>query len=213
MLFDPNNKVVQLCVSGMNAELEGRAKEEEIQFQEAWELASDDLEKFAAAHYIARNHKSPLECLRWNMEALNHAKAISNKEVEAYYPSLYLNVAKSFETVGDLPEATRYFKSAAESCKQLPDGKYGEMIRSGISDGLKRVGADINQNSQLTELIDRWCKRKDLRPLSIVLPAFTGNLGTEIDKQKLISALSFLSATRCLPDEEQEILTRMIAGS
>ena len=87
------------------------------------------------------------------------------------------------------------------------------MIRSGISDGLKRVGADINQNSQLTELIDRWCKRKDLRPLSIVLPAFTGNLGTEIDKQKLISALSFLSATRCLPDEEQEILTRMIAGS
>jgi len=38
------------------------------------------------------------------------------------------------------------------------------------------------------------------------------NLGTENDRNKLVSALSYLSATRCLMNDEQVILDELIIG-
>jgi len=46
--------------------------------------------------------------------------------------------------------------------------------------------------------------------LCLILPAYIGNLGTENDRNKLISALSYLSATRCLDEEEQEVVGGLI---
>ena len=84
------------------------------------------------------------------------------------------------------------------------------MIRSGIAEGLKRTGSGKPINHQLAALIDRWCERKDLKPLAMILPAWVGNLGTENDIEKLISALSYLSATRSLNSEEQQIIEGLI---
>jgi len=210
MQFDPENPVVKLCAQGMNAEFEGKIEEAHHIFQKAWDVATDDFELFTAAHYLARNQKDPGDALRWNMKALDHANAIKDDDMKMHYPSLYLNVAKSYEVLGDINEAGKYYQFAADKADQLPNGKYGDMIRSGIAEGLRRSASAKPINDQLATLIDRWCERKDLKSLAMILPAWVGNLGTENDINKLISALSYLSAARSLNTEEQEIIEGLI---
>ena len=211
MEFDPNNPVVQLCVKGMNAEGEGKIEEAQQLFQQAWDVATNDFEAFTAAHYLARNQEDPNDNLKWNLEALTRANAINDDSFKGHYPSLYLNVAKSYETLGNNEEAARHYQLAADSCKHLPDGKYADMIKSGISAGLKRVGQATFNDDQFIQLINNWCERKELKPLAMILPAYVGNLGTENDRNKLLSAFSYLSAMRCLTEEEQGVVEAIIA--
>lgn len=210
MQFDPNNKVVQLCAEGMQTEAEGKTAEAHALFQQAWDIAQNDFEAFTAAHYLARNQADPKDNLKWNLEALNRANNITDDDMKGHYPSLYLNVAKSYETLGELQEANSYYQSAADSSLHLPPGKYGDMIKSGIAAGLKRTGTVKFSNAILDELISKWCEEKALRPLSLVLPAYVSNLGTGNDMSKLISALSYLSATRCLNEDEQSVVDGLV---
>src|ERR1700761_8410949 len=140
MEFDPNNPVVQLCVKGMTAEGEGKIEEAHELFQQAWDTATNNFEAFTAAHYLARNQKDPNDVLKWNLEALSRADTIKEEGLKGQYPSLYLNVAKSYENLGNKSDAFRYYQLAADSCEDLPAGKYSDMIKSGVSQGLKRVG-------------------------------------------------------------------------
>lgn len=109
-----------------------------------------------------------------------------------------------------MTEANNNYQLAANSSDSLPLGGYGDMIRGGIAQGLKRTGTVKFSNTALDDLVNRWCERKELKPLSLILPAYIGNLGTENDRNKLISALSYLSATRCLDEEEQEVVGGLI---
>jgi hypothetical protein len=211
MEFDPNNPVVQLCVKGMNAEGEGKIEVARQLFQQAWDMATNDFEAFTAAHYLARNQEDPNDNLKWNLESLARASAIKDESTRGHYPSLYLNVAKSYETLGDMEDAARHYQLAADSCKHLPIGKYADMIRSGISAGLKRVCETTFNDDSITQLINNWCERRELKPLAMILPAYVGHLGTENDRAKLLSAFSYLSAMRCLSEEEQETVAAIIA--
>lgn len=139
MQFDPNNKVVQLCVQGMQIEAEGNIEEAHILFLKAWEIAENDMEAFTAAHYVARNQKAPEDELKWNLEALNRANAIKDQDLNGNYPSLYLNVGKSYETLGDFTAAAGFYKLAADFAVHLPPGGYGDMTRGGINAALDRV--------------------------------------------------------------------------
>ena len=210
MQFDPTNKVVKLCAEGMQIEAEGKIDEAHKLFQQAWDIAENDFEAFTAAHYLARNQKDPNDVLKWNMEALSRANAITDEDAKGHYPSLCLNVGKSYETLGDLKEANNYYQMAADHSDHLPPGKYSDMIRMGISEGLKRTGTTKFNNDILDSLISKWCEKKELRPLSLILPAYIGNLGTENDLNRLVSALSYLSATRCLNEEEQSMIDELI---
>jgi len=210
MQFDPENKVVQLCSQGMQAEAEGKTDEAHNLFQQAWDIAANDFEKFTAAHYLARAQKDQDNVLEWNLKALNHAFNIKDDGIKGHYPSLYLNVGKSYETLGNIQEANNNYQLAANSSDSLPPGKYSDMIRMGIAEGLKRTGTIKFSNDVLDSLISEWCERKELRPLSLILPAYIGNLGTENDISKLISALSYLSAIRCLSEEEQDAVGGLI---
>jgi tetratricopeptide (TPR) repeat protein len=210
MEFDPNNKVVKLCAQGMQVEAEGKIDAAHNFFQQAWDIAENDFEAFTAAHYLARNQKDPNDVLKWNLEALNRANAIDDEEMKDHYPSLYLNAGKSHETLGNIEEANKYYQFAADYSSFLPLGKYGDMIRSGIAEALKRTGTPKFSNDGLDKLIGSWCERKELKPLSLILPTYMGNLGTESDLNKLISALSYLSATRCLNAEEQGIVNELV---
>ena len=210
MQFDPTNKVVKLCAEGMQMEAEGKTGEAHKLFQQAWDIAENDFEAFTAAHYLARNQKDPNDVQKWNMEALNRANAIKDEDTKGHYPSLYLNVGKSYEILGDIKEANNYYKLAADSSTFLPPGKYSEMIRMGIGEGLKRTGATKFNDDILDSLISKWCEKKELRPLSLILPMYLSNLGTENDLNKLISALSYLSATRCLDEAEQGIVDGLV---
>lgn len=210
MEFDPNNPVIKLCVEGMNAEGTGNIEEAQQFFQQAWDMATNNFEAFTAAHYLARNQKDPNDNLKWNLEALKLAETIKDDSLKGHYPSLYLNVGKSYETLGNMEQATNYYQQAAESSENLPVGKYTDMIKSGISAGLQRVGHTKPINENVTILINKWCERKDLKPLSTILPAYVGYLGTENDKSKLFSAFSYLSAMRCLDEEEQGVVEEVI---
>ncbi len=213
MEFDPNNPVIKLCVEGMNAEGEGEIKEAHKLFQQAWDTATNNFEKFTAAHYLARNQQDPNDGLKWNLEALTLAETIKEDSTKGHYPSLYLNVAKSYETLGDKDEAARYYQLAAGACDYLPGGNYADMIRSGVSAGLKRVGHDHPVDEAIVQLINTWCERKELKPLAAVLPSYVTYLGTENDRNKLLSAFSYLSAMRCLGGEEQGMVEEIIKRS
>jgi len=210
MQFDPDNKVVKLCAQGMQAEAEGKTDVAHSLFQQAWDIAENDFEAFTAAHYLARNQKDPKDVLKWNVVALKRANTIKDDSMKAHYPSLYLNVGKSYETLNDLKEANIYYQLAADHSTFLPPGKYGDMIRMGIGEALKRTGTTKFSNDILDDLISKWCEQKELRPLSLILPAYISNLGTENDLNKLTSALSYLSVTRYLDEELQRIVDELV---
>ncbi len=139
MQFDPNNPVVQLCAKGMEMELikkPGVAKE---YFLQAWEEATNDLEKFTAAHYVARHQNSVKDKLYWDEKALEFALNIDDGNMSANYPSLYLNIAKCHEDLKDRVNAQKNYQTALLYATYLPDNHYGQMIRSGIENGLKRI--------------------------------------------------------------------------
>lgn len=211
MQFDPENRVIKLCVDGMSAEARGARDDAMKLFQLAWEQSTNDFERFTSAHYLARNQQDPKDGLKWNLQALSFARAIEDEDMRVHYPSLYLNIAKSYEALHDEDNARLNYTLAAEHSNYLPDGSYSEVIRSGISAGLHRIRNADFHHAVLDVLIDTWCERKALRPLAFLLPAYLGNPGTGADRVRLISALSYLNATRCLPDPEQRQIEQVIA--
>src|ERR1044072_7674028 len=132
MPFDTGNKIVQLCAEGMSAEFTGDMQQAKLLFQQAWEIAATDFEKFTAAHYVARHRENAEETLRWNELALSHAIKIDSDEMKTHYPSLYLNIGKSQEDHGHTVEAIANYQLAEKSSVYLPEDAYGDMIRFGI---------------------------------------------------------------------------------
>jgi hypothetical protein len=63
---------------------------------------------------MARFQDSVEESLRWNQMAWKHANAVTDERVKDFYPSLYLNLGRSYELAGDQVEAQRYYDLAAE---------------------------------------------------------------------------------------------------
>lgn len=112
--MDLDNAVIQLCIQGTRAEFAGDPEQARDLYRQAWQIAQDDYEACIAAHYVARFQDSPQETLRWNMAALEHADAVLDGRARTFYPSLYLNLAKSYELLGNLQEARRYYALAAE---------------------------------------------------------------------------------------------------
>ena len=136
---DPNCPIVKLCVEGMKAETQGRANEALALFMQAWEQSNSDYDACIAAHYVARHQKMPDDVLRWNQESLDRANAVNDDRVHGFYPSLYLNMGKSHEDLGNREEARRYYELASAKMGALPCGPYGDMVRDGITRGLQRV--------------------------------------------------------------------------
>ncbi len=137
--MDPNNLVVKLCVEGMRAEGDGKHADAAALFAQAWERAADDFERCIAAHYVARHQSSPAEMLRWNRVALDCAGAVGDERVQGFYPSLHLNLGYSYEQLGDLAEARRWYALAGAGAERLPDNRYGGIVREGAANGLARA--------------------------------------------------------------------------
>jgi tetratricopeptide (TPR) repeat protein len=137
--MDTNNPVAKLCVDGMKAEMEGKPEEARQLFLQAWEQRTDDFDACIAAHYVARHQQSPQEILRWNRESLDRAYAVNDERVHGFYPSLYLNLGKAHEDLGNREEARKYYELAAGRLNTLSDGSYGDVVRDGIKRALQRV--------------------------------------------------------------------------
>lgn len=112
--MDTTNPVIQLCMAGTRAEFEHRLEEARQLYLQAWEARTDDYDSCIAAHYVARFQDTAEASLRWNQLALEHAQAVGDERVRDFYPSLYLNLGKSFETLDNPLEAQRYYDLAAD---------------------------------------------------------------------------------------------------
>jgi tetratricopeptide (TPR) repeat protein len=137
--MDPNNPVVKLCVEGMKAETDGKPDEALLLFMQAWEQSKEDYEACIAAHYVARHQKTLNDTLRWNQASLDRADAVKDERVNDFYPSLYLNMGKAHEDLGNLEQAKTYYELASARIGNLPAGPYRDVVRKGIAQGLERV--------------------------------------------------------------------------
>jgi tetratricopeptide (TPR) repeat protein len=139
MTFDPDNNIVKLCAQGMSLEGEGKKTEALKLFQQAWDEATNDFEKFTAAHYIARHQNSVVDKLKWDETALNCALKLNDNALKGTYPSLYLNIGKCYEDLNDFENAKKRYDLALSFTEYLPDDGYGNMIKNGIFKGIERV--------------------------------------------------------------------------
>jgi tetratricopeptide (TPR) repeat protein len=111
--MDTKNPVIKLCVEGTRSEFEGRKNEACELYNKAWEAARDDYEACIAAHYMARCTDTAEETFYWNQLALDRADAVQDDRVQDFYPSLYLNIGRSYELLGAVAEAKKYYDLAA----------------------------------------------------------------------------------------------------
>jgi rifampin ADP-ribosylating transferase len=138
-MYDPNSKIVKLCAEGMELEGQGRKDEALKHFEQAWKEASNDFEKFTAAHYVARHQESVADKLEWDETALQLALKINDETVMGAYPSLYLNIAKGNEDLNDFNNAKMNYELALSFTLHLSDDGYGNLIKGGILNGIERI--------------------------------------------------------------------------
>lgn len=136
------NPIVQLCASGMEQEGLGNRQQAATIFNMAWNQAGSDYEKAVAAHYVARHQPDASFKLQWDQLALKHA-LLAGDEVNGFFPSLYLNIAKGFEELADHKKAQAHYQLALASLTGLNEDGYVKMIRAGIEAGMKRVGGEM----------------------------------------------------------------------
>jgi rifampin ADP-ribosylating transferase len=121
MEFNPNNNIVQLCLQGIGLEEKDKLQEANKLFLQAWNEATNDFEKFIAAHYVARHQKDISDKLKWLETSLQCALKINNDAVKSAFPSLYLNIAKCYEDLSDSDKAKRNYELATLFKDQLSD--------------------------------------------------------------------------------------------
>jgi tetratricopeptide (TPR) repeat protein len=121
--MDADNPALRLCIQGTQAEFEGRIDDARAFYEQAWEASRDDYEACIAAHYVARRQTDPQTGLHWNQVALSRALAAGDERVRDFYPSLYVNLGRSYELLGDQAEASRYYKLAADLGLVHQDGQ------------------------------------------------------------------------------------------
>lgn len=152
MEFSPNNDVVKLCLQGMAMEDEGKFEDARKIFLQAWNEATDDFEKFTAAFYVARHQNDTADKLRWLKTVLEFGLKINDDSVKSAFPSLYQNIAKCYEDLGDSDNAEKNYE-LANSFKNKPSdkGPFYHGTRADLQVGdLLTAGNNSNYRAELT---------------------------------------------------------------
>ena len=151
MEFSPFNNIVKLCLQGMNMEETGKPEEASKLFMQGWNEATNDFEKFLAAHYVARHQRNVPDKLKWLETALEFALKVNDNTVQSAFPSLYLNIARCHEDLNDPVKAKEYSDLATFS-KYNPSDKgpfyHGTKADLQVGD-LLTAGGNSNYKSEL----------------------------------------------------------------
>lgn len=135
----------------MNMEEKGKSEEASKLFLQGWNEATDDFEKFLAAHYVARHQRTVSEKLNWLEITLQFALKVNDNAVKSAFPFLYLNIAKCYEDLNDHIKAKEY-SDLAISFKYNPSDKgpfyHGTKADLQIGD-LLTAGGNSNYKSEL----------------------------------------------------------------
>jgi rifampin ADP-ribosylating transferase len=122
MEFDPNSKVIQLCLHGMALEAESQPEQAAKVFLQAWNEAQNDFEKYLTAYYVARHQVTVPDQLKWLETALRLAVEINDDSVKAALGPLYRSVAKCYEELND-PESAGRNNALANAISEVPSDK------------------------------------------------------------------------------------------
>lgn len=110
----------------------------------------DSLHRCALAHSMADLYEDPARALAWNIRALDAADAATDERVQAhhaglriadFYPSLHLNLADDYRRLASFEAAETHIDEAEQRAPNLPEGPYGDLIRSGIQGVAEAIAA------------------------------------------------------------------------
>ena len=151
MEFNPNNNVVKRCLQGMDMEEKGKPKEASKLFLQAWSEATNDFEKFTAAFYVARNQPNVSHRIKWLQTALHLALKVDSDSVKGALSSLYFNISKCYEDLGDLDNAKLNNELAISFKNKLSDkGPFYHGTKADLQIGdLLTAGGRSNYKTEL----------------------------------------------------------------
>ena len=141
-------------MSGMGLEDSGNSEDAITMFHKAWHEATDDYERFIASYHLARIQKSISDKLKWMETSLKCALKINDDNVKSAYSTLYLNIAKCYEELGDSENAKINYE-LSNSAKGAPsdigpfyhgtkaDLKVGDLLTAG---GISNYKPELKMN-------------------------------------------------------------------
>ncbi|MCJ0743417.1 NAD(+)--rifampin ADP-ribosyltransferase [Pedobacter sp. CYS-01] len=149
MEFSPFNPIVKLCLQGMGMEENSQPQKAVELFLQVWNEATNNFEKFLAAHYIARHQKTVSDKLKWLETALEHALKINDDSVKSALPALYLHIAQCYKELN--AEKAKEYAELANLYKNNPADKgpfyHGTKADLQIGD-LLTAGGNSNYKSE-----------------------------------------------------------------
>ena len=152
MEFDPRNNIIKLCIQGMSMEEKGNIEEASRLFLQAWNEATNDFEKFTAAHFVARNQKDTRNKLKWFETSLRFGLKINDVTVKSAFPALYSKIANCYKELGDSENAKKNQELAISYTENPSDkGPFYHGTRADLKIGdFLTAGSISNYDSKLT---------------------------------------------------------------
>ncbi len=117
----------------------------------AWNEATNDFEKFLAAHYVARHQDNVPDKLRWLETALQFALKVNDDTTRSALPALYAKIAKCYEDLNTPDKAKVNYELAASFAHKPSDkGPFYHGTRADLRVGdLLMAGGNSNYKSEL----------------------------------------------------------------
>lgn len=154
MEFSPENKIVQQCIQGMALAANDQQEAARLCFEQTWDEAMVNWEKFLAAYFIARVQDDAIVKLSWLKTALHHAVLEHDLATKSACPAIYTDMAKCCVELDRHDEASQYEQliAAAETSPADPgpffhgtkaDLHIGDLL---IPGGYSNYQADLKMN-------------------------------------------------------------------
>ncbi|MEU8223921.1 hypothetical protein [Kribbella sp. NPDC048915] len=105
---------------------------------ELWNEIDDPATRGVIAHFLADVQDETADELTWDLKAL---ELVSD---DGWLPSLHLSLADDYRRLSEFSKAEEHLAAAATNLDRLPEGGYGDVIRSGfahVSEALKARSA------------------------------------------------------------------------
>jgi len=140
---DPTMDAIAHAVTEGRSGNVGAAREQLLALWSDIGVLGDPLHRCTLAHYLADLYTDPARALVWDIRALDAADAVTEQRVQehhadlhiaGFYPSLHLNLADNFRRLGPFDAAADHLAAAREHAPTLPDGPYGDTIRTAIDE-------------------------------------------------------------------------------
>lgn len=140
---DPTMELISAAVLRGRESDAGSARRELLAIWQRTGVSGDPFYRCTLAHYLADLHEDPAEALIWDVRALDAADALTDERarqhhaslaVAGFYSSLHVNLADDLRRLGAFRAAAEQIELAEQHAPALPDGPYGDTIRTAVSE-------------------------------------------------------------------------------